>query len=154
MAADLGMAVTVWGALASGLLSDKYAVADRRPEGEVRLTNKHFIMRDVPEKTGAVLPVLTAIAAEIGRGPTEVALAWVRSRSPIMLPIIGARTLAQLETNLGCLDLTLDDDQIARLDAASAIPMGYPFDLLRSSLHTIQFAGQRDKLDAKSRSVL
>jgi aryl-alcohol dehydrogenase-like predicted oxidoreductase len=51
-----------------------------------------------------------------------------------VIPIIGARTLAQLEDNLGALDVELADEQVARLDAASRIELGFPQDFGGGSL--------------------
>jgi hypothetical protein len=49
----------------------------------------------------------------------------------VVIPIVGARTAEQLRENLGCLDLELIPEQRARLDAASAIDLGFPHDFLR-----------------------
>jgi aryl-alcohol dehydrogenase-like predicted oxidoreductase len=56
--------------------------------------------------------------------PAEIAIAWVAAKGS--LPIIGPRTLAQLENNLAAIKVTLSPEQIARLDEVSAIPSGFP----------------------------
>ena len=48
-----------------------------------------------------------------------------------IIPVLGARTLTQITDNLAAADLRLEDEQVARLDAASAVPLGYPHDFLR-----------------------
>jgi diketogulonate reductase-like aldo/keto reductase len=48
------------------------------------------------------------------------------------VPIVGARTVSQMEENLGCLDFELPDEEMIRLDEASAIELGFPHDFLRS----------------------
>jgi diketogulonate reductase-like aldo/keto reductase len=48
----------------------------------------------------------------------------------VIVPIVGAKTAAQLRDNLGCLDFTLAPDQLERLDAASKIDLGFPHDFL------------------------
>jgi diketogulonate reductase-like aldo/keto reductase len=48
-----------------------------------------------------------------------------------MIPIVGARKASQLRDNLGCVDVTLSPDQVARLDGASAIELGFPYDFIR-----------------------
>ncbi|MBP2680126.1 MAG: putative oxidoreductase, aryl-alcohol dehydrogenase like protein [Deltaproteobacteria bacterium] len=60
-----------------------------------------------------------------------MALAWVR-RQPfgVIVPILGAKTVAQLRDNLGALDITLGPEQLARLDEASKIDLGFPHDFL------------------------
>lgn len=70
------------------------------------------------------------IAAEIGRTPSQVALAWTLLNPAVTAPIIGARTVSQLEDNLGALDVSLNDHQRDALEKASAIDLGFPHDLL------------------------
>jgi hypothetical protein len=63
-----------------------------------------------------------------------LSIIWSRlgsPQSPRHIPIIGARNLAHLKDNLGCLNITLDDDQLARLDAASEIDPGFVLRFLR-----------------------
>jgi diketogulonate reductase-like aldo/keto reductase len=60
-----------------------------------------------------------------------VALAWVRQQPfGVVVPILGARSLAQLTDNLGCLEFTLGPEQLERLDAASKVELGFPHDFL------------------------
>ena len=70
------------------------------------------------------------MAADLGRSPAQVALQWVRTRPGVTATILGARTLDQLDDNLGCLEWTLDDAHRARLDEASAVAPGYPYDFI------------------------
>ncbi|MFF7635347.1 aldo/keto reductase [Kitasatospora sp. NPDC008050] len=65
---------------------------------------------------GADSPV-AAVAREVGATPAQTALAWLLHRSPVVLPIPGTTSVKHLDENLGALDITLTDDQIARLDA-------------------------------------
>jgi diketogulonate reductase-like aldo/keto reductase len=59
-----------------------------------------------------------------------VAIAWVRQRSPRILPILGAKTLEQLRDTLGALDVELPADAVRRLDEVSAIELGFPADMV------------------------
>jgi diketogulonate reductase-like aldo/keto reductase len=65
-----------------------------------------------------------------------VAIAWVRQQEPgwgvPVVPVLGARSAAQLADNLGCLDLRLDPGQLDRLEAASAFQPGFPRSFLES----------------------
>ena len=67
---------------------------------------------------------------EVGRAHNSsvarVALAWLLSKNHVMSVIIGAKTVEQLEDNLAAADLTLTDDEIAKLDQVSALPAEYP----------------------------
>ncbi len=60
-----------------------------------------------------------------------MALAWVSAQPGVTAPIIGARTLAQLEDNLGCVGLALTDDELSRLNAVSALEYIYPYSFIR-----------------------
>ncbi|PIM50363.1 aldo/keto reductase, partial [Roseateles chitinivorans] len=62
----------------------------------------------------------------------QAGLAWMLQNPDITAPVIGARTPAQLEENLGALDIDLAEDHLARLDEASAIDLGYPHQMLAS----------------------
>lgn len=65
----------------------------------------------------------------LAAAPASIALAWVLAKG--LLPVIGPRHLAQLEANLAARTLTLAPTHVARLDEASAVPHGYPYDILR-----------------------
>ena len=72
------------------------------------------------------------VAVEIGRTPSQVAIAWVlaqRARANI-IPILGARRVAQMQENLGALSLTLPDHVLERLEQASKIELGCPHEFL------------------------
>jgi aryl-alcohol dehydrogenase-like predicted oxidoreductase len=69
-----------------------------------------------------------AIAAELGASPAQVALAWVVDRPAVSSVILGARTMAQLDDNLGSTDIELSPEQAERLDKASdPAPADYPY---------------------------
>jgi aryl-alcohol dehydrogenase-like predicted oxidoreductase len=86
-----------------------------------------------PESTGrrtAVLDAVLAVAEETGASAAQVSMAWLRARgarsAATIIPIVGPRTLAQLDDYLGALDVTLTDEQYARLDTVSAVELGVP----------------------------
>lgn len=82
------------------------------------------------------------VAREAGTSPAQIALAWTLLNPGVVSPIVGARTSAQLEENLQALEVSLTDDQRARLDAISAIEMGFPHDFLRRPMvRTVVFGG-------------
>lgn len=128
LAAALDLAVTPWGVLESGELTGKYLAPDGQP---TRSRPEHVSPR-VNQLAGEVV----AVAAELGRPPAQVAICWVRQQEPgwgaPVIPIVGARSAAQLADNLGCLDLELSADQLARLEAASAFQRGFPRSFLES----------------------
>jgi len=77
----------------------------------------------------------------------QVSLAWLRYRPVPVIPIFGARKLAQLQDNLASLDLALSADQLKRLDDASSIELGFPYNLYdREFVRAIAYGGMRDRL--------
>jgi aryl-alcohol dehydrogenase-like predicted oxidoreductase len=128
----MGIGVTVWAALGGGLLTGKY-----RKGGEGRLTHGGGrILKESTARESAILDALEAVAADLEAPMAQIAIAWVlakaaRAQSAIV-PILGARTLGQLEENLGALALELADEHLTQLDAASAIPLGYPHEWIAS----------------------
>ncbi|MFI9505098.1 aldo/keto reductase [Nocardia sp. NPDC052566] len=76
----------------------------------------------------------------MGRTPSQVALAWALRQRGITSPIIGARTPAQLEDNLGALEVEFDDQHLARLAQASSIDLGFPHEFLgRAMTQSVTF---------------
>jgi aryl-alcohol dehydrogenase-like predicted oxidoreductase len=129
-----GLAVLPWSPLAGGLLSGKYKRGQETPEGtRARDTTPsafHLRQRLEQERTLVIADAVSKIAADEGRSPAQVALNWVRSRPGVTAPILGVRTLAQLDDDLACLEWRLDDAQIAALEEATGFERGYPYDFI------------------------
>jgi aryl-alcohol dehydrogenase-like predicted oxidoreductase len=126
LAAALDLAVTPWGVLESGELTGKYL----SPGGEPTRSRPEAVSQRVNDLASEVM----AVAAELGRPPAQVAIGWVRQQNvgcPV-IPIVGARSAAQLADNLGCLDVRLTPAQLDRLAAASAFQLGFPRSFLES----------------------
>ena len=83
-------------------------------------------------KTNAMAREIVAVAEEVGATPAQVAIAWVRAQPWRIVPIVGARTAAQLRENLGALDVELATAQLERLDAAGDFRTGFPREFLES----------------------
>ena len=99
------------------------------------------------ERTSAIADELARVAAEAGATPAQVAIAWVRSRPGVVIPILGVRTLAQAKDNLGCLDVRLEEAQLERLDEVSRVELGFPHDFLESDLVTgLMYGGMKDAI--------
>ena len=142
MAHALGLGVMAWSPLASGILSGKYG-STAAAEGQ-RL--QKVAMRTLDERSLAIARSAAALAAELGRPAAQVALNWVRSK-PSVMPLLGARTTSQLADNLACLEFDLTPAQVAQLDAASTIELGYPHDFLRRT-RALVHGGFDEVLDA------
>jgi aryl-alcohol dehydrogenase-like predicted oxidoreductase len=74
-----------------------------------------------------VVDALDAAAAETGKTVAQVALNWLLQRPTVATVIIGARNEEQLRQNLGAVGWKLTPAQVAKLDAASAVPLPYPY---------------------------
>lgn len=148
MAQGLGLVVTIWLPLAGGLLTGKY----RRAE-EGRLTRGGGLVRvEEGEREGRILDCLEAVAQELEATPAQVAIAWIRARGvqlgSTLIPILGARTRAQFDDTIGALRLALSAEQMTRLNAASAVSLGFPHDLLSSEMMAkLRFAGRSAEID-------
>ncbi|CAM5599377.1 aldo/keto reductase [Streptomyces hirsutus] len=90
----------------------------------------------------AVVDTVLAISEETGVTPAQVAVAWVRERAArsvaTLVPIIGPRSLSQLDSYLGALDVQLTDEQYTRLTEVSAVPLGVPHEGIAGSLGHLQ----------------
>jgi aryl-alcohol dehydrogenase-like predicted oxidoreductase len=87
--------------------------------------------RNISERDLGIAAEVVQIAEKIGRTPAQVALNWVRQQRGVIVPLVGAKTRAQLDDNLGCLEFELMAEDLARLDAASRIDLGFPHDFLQ-----------------------
>jgi aryl-alcohol dehydrogenase-like predicted oxidoreductase len=85
------------------------------------------------DRTWRVLDELKAVAVEAGRHPAQVALNWLLQRPTVTAPIVGARTLEHLDTNLAAAGWDLDPSLVERLNAVSERPLPYPYDVLARS---------------------
>jgi aryl-alcohol dehydrogenase-like predicted oxidoreductase len=132
MARAVGIGVMPWSPLASGLLSGKYANgagANSDPAGGrgVMLAAHGR----VNEGAVAIADAVKRSADRLGATSAQVALAWLLANPAVAAPILGARTLRQLEDNLGSLKVELAAEHLAELDSASGIELGFPHDFLK-----------------------
>jgi aryl-alcohol dehydrogenase-like predicted oxidoreductase len=123
MLASEGVGLMVWSPLAGGLLSGKY-------DGEGRAADGRRVGFDFPPVDRARLPgvlaALRSVAETHGSSVARVALAWLLHQPAVTSVIVGANRPEQLADNLGAAELTLGPDDLATLDAASALPPEYP----------------------------
>lgn len=144
LAREMGIATMPWSPLRRGMLSGKYTRASAEPLsiGSPGPTEREF----------AIIDVLTEVAAQAGATPAATALAWVQSRPGVTSTIIGARHEDQFDANVAALDVTLTEEQIAALDAASAPALNFPADNNRDLAPVLQFAGAT--VDGRRTAVL
>src|SRR5690348_3669890 len=122
-----------WSPLAGGWLTGKYQ-RDHEPTGATRLGEdpqrgmEAYAPRNAQERTWQVLDAVRQVADGRGASMSQVALAWVAARPAVTSVILGARTLEQLDDNLGAADLHLSEKETALLtDASAPIVSDYPY---------------------------
>ncbi|MGO9933463.1 MAG: aldo/keto reductase, partial [Steroidobacteraceae bacterium] len=123
MALELGLGITPWSPLKSGVLSGKYT---RQNAGSIKSDRGFIADTYLNEKTYAIVDELGVIAKAHDSTVARVALAWVQAQSGVTSTIIGARRLAQLEDNLNALDVKLSTEELVRLDALTKPKFGFP----------------------------
>lgn len=130
MARELGLGVLPWSPLAGGVLTGKYSRADLISDASSNPAGtRHNVVAAhgmLTERNLDIADVVGEIAEETGKSRAQVALAWTLLNPAVTSPILGVRTLAQLEDNLGALEVAFTDEQRARLETASAIELGFP----------------------------
>jgi aryl-alcohol dehydrogenase-like predicted oxidoreductase len=140
MARQLDLAVCAWGTLEGGTLTGKYFSEDAGPRRYSRLPG---------ETEQALAREVMAVAEESGSSPAQVAINWVRQQQGLVIPILGARTEAQVRDNLACLDRELSEAQLERLTAAAPISLGFPHSFLASQHVTeLIFGDTRPLIDS------
>jgi aryl-alcohol dehydrogenase-like predicted oxidoreductase len=142
MAREMGMGVCPWSPLGGGVLSGKYSHADLGTPSDMgsRKSINQATGR-LNEESLKVAGLVGEIAREIGKTAAQVALAWTLLDPAVTSPVLGARTPAQLEDNLGALDVVLEAEHLIRLDAVSAVPPVFPLDMLRGPAEAMMFGG-------------
>jgi aryl-alcohol dehydrogenase-like predicted oxidoreductase len=147
MARAFDMTVTAWAPLGGGVLTGKYADGTTKPDDAKRPVSK----QRRSERNLSIAREAAVIASEIGATAAQVAIAWVRSRSPRdaapVIPIVGARTAKQLSDSLGALEVSLSHEQLSRLNGASAIELGFPHDFLAVGARKPLFGEMDGKID-------
>jgi aryl-alcohol dehydrogenase-like predicted oxidoreductase len=127
MARAFDLGILAWSPLAFGILTGKYG-AGAAPVKDGKRGD--LLAERLTPRNLAIVAAARRVADELETSISQVALAWVRSRGLDVIPILGARTLAQLEENLHSLELSPSAEQLARLDAATAIEPGFPSDFI------------------------
>ncbi|PQP91188.1 aldo/keto reductase [Paenibacillus sp. AR247] len=121
---DQNMGLLVWSPLAGGFLSGKYA-RTRTGNSEDRHTKFAFPPVDL-DKAYSIIDVLEDIAKTRESTVARIALAWVLNQPAVTSVIVGAKRPDQLQDNLEASGIVLTDDELARLDEVSRLPIEYP----------------------------
>lgn len=129
LALDQGVGCVVWSPLGWGRLTGK--IRRGQPAPAVSRLNNQRVKEIGPPISDdylyKVVDALDEVARETGKTVPQIALNWLLRRPSVATVIIGARDEEQLKQNLGAVGWNLDKDQVAKLDAASALPPAYPY---------------------------
>ena len=123
-----GIGVIPWSPLGGGLLTGKVRAGSAPPAGSRAASDAMNQARFQSERNLEIAETLVQVAESLGKTPSQVALAWTQQQPGVTSPIFGARTLEQLEDNLGASDVVLDDEARKRLDEVSRLELVYPYD--------------------------
>jgi len=129
-ALELGMGITPWSPLASGLLTGRYQSTkdDFIGDGRLHAVKEHPAFSGVlTERNWKIASQLVKVAKEIGRSPAQVALNWVTNRPAVASTIIGATKVQQLDDNLASLDFSIPPEPLKQLDEISEQEVRYPY---------------------------
>ena len=123
-----GVGVIPWSPLAGGMLTGKVRRGAELPAGTRAAIDPNNRARFSAERNIEIAEAVIGVAERIGKTPGQVALGWVVRQPGITAPIFGARTLEQLEDNLGATDVLFDEEARKQLDEASSLELVYPYD--------------------------
>jgi aryl-alcohol dehydrogenase-like predicted oxidoreductase len=132
-----GLGVIPWSPLGGGFLSGKYRREEEPPQGSriseaVASMEEHWDRR-ATDRNWRALDVAGRISEETGKSYAQISLNWLLRQDGVTAPIIGARTLEQLEDNLGASGWTLDEEQVEELSDASSLEDVYPYRFIRNA---------------------
>lgn len=147
MADAFGLGTALWSPLTGGFLTGKYRSG--LTQGRLAAMDGRLIHQEKGARETAILNAVLAIAGELEVPASQVAIAWLRHQAErattALIPILGPRTRAQLDDNLAALRVRLSPQQVERLNAVSAVVLGFPHDLIASSQGVLT-GGQANRL--------
>jgi aryl-alcohol dehydrogenase-like predicted oxidoreductase len=121
LARAAGLGVVTYSPLGGGLLSGKYG-AGRRPERGRLVDNAMYASRYGDEGYYRVADAFAGLAQELSLHPATLAVAWVKAHAAVTAPIVGARSVEQLEPSLAAAEFAMSDELYARIAALSPTP--------------------------------
>jgi aryl-alcohol dehydrogenase-like predicted oxidoreductase len=148
LAKALSLGVTAWSPLAGGMLTGKYHGGSKAETGRLSQEGmKQFLPEE--QRAGRIVAALKAVSEQVGRSMAQVALAWLRHQPVPVIPIIGARKVAQLKDNLGSIDLELSAEQCKALNEVSRVELGFPYAFYNKEMpRSLAYGGMRDRIIA------
>ena len=116
---ELGVAFVAYSPLGRGLLTGAYRSLNDFEEGDYRRAGNPRFVDGALEKNLTLVDKLATIAKEKDATPAQIALAWVLAKGDDIVPIPGTKKISRLEENIGAVDITLTDEEVAAIEAAA-----------------------------------
>jgi aryl-alcohol dehydrogenase-like predicted oxidoreductase len=126
LAREEGVGLITWSPLAAGMLTGKITRDKKPPESRLAQRDMPFYKMYFSERSFQIVDVLVACAREAGCTPAQLALGWQLTKPEVTSVIVGARSRAQLDDNLGAVGLTIPQAVLARLEEATRLEPEYP----------------------------
>lgn len=123
MARTNNLGVLAWGILKDGTLTGKYSQPSSEPRRE----------SNVGEREREAGNAIVKISKDIGCTPAQVAIQWIRQQPGKVIPILGCRTESQIKDNLGCLEVSLNEEHMVALNKLADFNLGFPYSFLHSN---------------------
>jgi len=126
LCSEEGIGIITWSPLAAGMLTGKITRDRRPPESRLAVRDMPFYRFYFNERAFGIVDVLVAAARDAGSTPAQLALAWQLAKPEVTSVIVGARSVAQLEDNLGATGVDVPESIMARLEEATRLDPEYP----------------------------
>jgi len=124
---DQKVGAIIWSPLAGGRLTGKIRRNQPAPTGSRASVSAETAQSGTEEALYRTVEAMDEIAKETGKSHSQIALNWLLQRPTVVSVIFGARNEAQFRENLGAVGWKLTPEQVAKLDAASAVTPIYPY---------------------------
>ena len=147
-ALELGVGLTPWSPLGSGLLTGKYRRDGASARGEGRLPSiasggNPAFEKLLTDRNWKIVDGLLEISRELGKKPAQVALHWLANRPGVTSTIVGATKTSQLEENLASLDFEMPAELVSRLDELGRPETVHPYHFFEPALRAMIDGGTR-----------
>ncbi|MDP9350197.1 MAG: aldo/keto reductase [Chloroflexota bacterium] len=132
-----GLGIIPWSPLGGGFLSGKYRQGEQPPEGS-RIagaveSQQEYWGRRATDRNWRIVNCVGELSEATGKSYAHIALNWLLRQPAVTAPIIGARTMEQLEDNIGAAGWQLDPEQVQQLNEASALEDIYPYNFIENA---------------------
>jgi aryl-alcohol dehydrogenase-like predicted oxidoreductase len=131
---DYKLAVLAWSPLSGGWLTGKYLRGKELPPGSRAAVGDRWDDNETQrggDKTFNIIEALISISEKYERSVSQISLAWLLKKQPVIFPIIGARKIEQMEDNLKAVDFSISDEDEKLLDDISSIITPYPYSFIK-----------------------